>query len=229
MSSSDIIQVILVGGELLQSRQIKHYLETNDFFILRHARSIAEALPLVQNQPPDVVLLDTSISDDQTPFIAFMEHVLNIPVIALVSIDQTDLIVKTIQSGVYNWLLKSNLSARGLKTEIQSALQRKARQIRTAKLSDEQKRINHDLAQMTRAAWAKIQSQLGNLVETVDGLKIEQKEKDRLTREITLIMELSTVLLRQMAEELSPVETPAERQKAVASLVRAFSGENNVA
>ena len=223
---SDIIQVLLVGGELLQARQVKHFLEANDFFVMRHAITLTDALNQVQQLQPEVILLDTSLPEDQTAFITFMEHALNIPIVALVRVDETNLIIRTIQSGIYNWILKSNLSARGIKTEIQAAMQRKARQIRSAKLSDEQRRINQDLSQMTRAAWTKIQAQLGNLIEPIEALTAPQKEKDRLTREITLVMELAAGLLRQMAEELNPTETPVERQKAVKNLMRAFAGES---
>lgn len=139
------IRVLVVDDHLIYTRGLIHCLSLeSDIECIGAANSGQQALELVANLQPDVVVLDVFLPGLDGPTLAYMlrERYPHVAMIALSGFGPDDLVLKMVRAGVDGYLLKScdrteivhaiRVVARGesyLTPTITSALMRQVRQL----------------------------------------------------------------------------------------------------
>jgi DNA-binding NarL/FixJ family response regulator len=86
---------------------------------------LSEALDSLRSQTFDALLVDLSVPDLESPdaLSRLAEVAGNLPVILLISEDDTDRMVRARSMGIHSWLRKETLTVSRLANEIGSALE----------------------------------------------------------------------------------------------------------
>lgn len=108
MISQHTPRVLVVDDQTLVRQGIRSLLEVGDIEVLAEAADGAEALAAVQQNPPDVVLLDLRMPRyDGLWFLeALGERGLQIPVLVLTTFDDDSLVLEALRNGARGYLLK---------------------------------------------------------------------------------------------------------------------------
>ena len=108
MSSPQTPRVLVVDDQTLVRQGIRSLLEVGDIEVLGEAADGAEALAAVQQNPPDVVLLDLRMPRyDGLWFLeALGERRIEAPVLVLTTFDDDTLVLDALRKGARGYLLK---------------------------------------------------------------------------------------------------------------------------
>lgn len=104
-----IYNVLIVDDHLVVREGLKLILETNELFsVIGEAENGERALQLVENQKPDVILLDLNmpIMSGLDTIKALNNKGIAIPIIILTTYNEDELMIKGIQLGAKGYLLK---------------------------------------------------------------------------------------------------------------------------
>lgn len=101
-------QVLVVDDQTLVRQGIRSLLEVGDIAVLAEAGDGAEALAALQNEQPDVVLLDLRMPryDGLWLLEAMQDQQIEIPVLVLTTFDDDTLVLDALRKGARGYLLK---------------------------------------------------------------------------------------------------------------------------
>lgn len=113
VSENKMIKVLLVEDEPFWQENISKYLEreTNNIKVVRIVKCKEEALEVVEKEPVDVVLMDINLTRANLDGIEIIEVLSyqRVKIIALTSIEDEDVIIKSFESGAINYINKSSI------------------------------------------------------------------------------------------------------------------------
>ncbi len=101
--------------------------DTRSFhFDLRGAKRLEEALAIIGESPPDIVLLDLGLPDSCGigTLERMLDHVPNVPIVVLTGTSNGELGVLAVSLGAQDYLVKGDVNAAVLERSISYAIQR---------------------------------------------------------------------------------------------------------
>ena len=129
MEIPEFIKLLLVEDNPEDARQVREYLKgtPHKHFEMKWCHRLSEALGYLGQHTVDVILLDLFLPDSQgyQTFEILGSRVPNIPILLLTSVLDESLILKTIQGGAQDYLIKGAVNGDLLIRSIRDALARK--------------------------------------------------------------------------------------------------------
>ena len=132
------INILIVEDDLVDRKVLGRALNESALSIstIRFAGSLAEALRCLEDQPPDIVLLDLGLPDSYglESVSRLTEWMNDIPIVVLSGFEDEQTAVSAVQQGVQDYLTKDAINSSVLARVICYAIERKEheRQLRTA-------------------------------------------------------------------------------------------------
>lgn len=125
MSDKSILLIEDNSDDRFLLKKLLSFGSLRDWKILEAVR-IAEALDLIQQQTPDIILLDLSLPDSygEESFFKVKRNAGNIPIIILTGLSDVKLSRKLIQEGAQDYLVKGEYNPRLLEKSIQYSIER---------------------------------------------------------------------------------------------------------
>ncbi|MCB9149894.1 MAG: response regulator [Caldilineaceae bacterium] len=116
--------ILLIDDDAIDREQVRRLLDQN--FVLAEATNGHEGLAAIQQQAPDLVLLDYRLPDVDSFELLEQLVAAEAPVIVLTGEEHPDVIVAAMQRGAHDYLFKGQLSRVSLERAIHNALEKAA-------------------------------------------------------------------------------------------------------
>lgn len=142
MKTDSACRVLVVEDDPGDAHLVRQMLRKGESFDLEGAGSLAEARLQLRQSMFDVILLDMSLPDSSglDTLTAMQEMAGGLPIIVLTGHDNTELALKTLESGAQDYLVKGSFESDGLVRAIRYAISR-ARLERRLEASEERDRL----------------------------------------------------------------------------------------
>lgn len=129
MGSSATLTILLIEDNLGDYRLVREMLDesTGGRFILLHATQVSAAIPLLESEPIDVILLDLTLPDGSGLDTLIKVHALapEVPIVVLSHAEDESMAVKAVRMGAQDFLVKSHISGLMLARSLRYALERR--------------------------------------------------------------------------------------------------------
>jgi len=111
--------------ELLIKKMLSKRKKTN--YILRSVNCLKDGIALVQNEQPDIILLDLYLPDSQgiKTFDTLHAQILDVPIIVCTALEDENTALLGVNNGAQDYLLKGNITPALLSRSIKYAIERK--------------------------------------------------------------------------------------------------------
>jgi signal transduction histidine kinase len=166
----NIIKALLVEDNPGDARLIKEMLAESkrSTFILAWVDRLSKGIDFIKNNTVDIVLLDLTLPDSsgQETFEKLVRHVPQMPVIILTGIDDEQLAISLLRSGLQDYIVKDTVNTDMLARSIRYAIERKRLEdalrvahdememrviLRTRELSETNKLLRDEIRQREKA------------------------------------------------------------------------------
>lgn len=147
--------VLLIGDNLAESPYIQELLEDESASWLKFTccSSISSALHLLNNNAPDIVLLDLTVPDSigLNGLAKLHNQLSSLPILVLTGVDDQEIATKALKMGAHDCLIKTNINARALLRIIEYSILRKQSEVYATRLMLMEQReqfmatLTHDL------------------------------------------------------------------------------------
>ena len=125
----NLIKALLVEDNPGDARLIKEMLAESkrSTFNLTWVDRLAKGIDYLKNNPVDIVLLDLSLPDSSGPetFERLVRHVPQMPIIILTGLDDEQLAISLLRSGLQDYIVKDSVNTDMLARSIRYAIERK--------------------------------------------------------------------------------------------------------
>lgn len=119
-------RILLVEDNLADISIFEDYLEGHLDFVLKSTQSLEEARTLVQSFSPDVVIVDLMLplAQNETTIEMATQYFANEPILILTGSNDLQLVMKSLQKGVQDYLVKGEVRGDSLARSIRCAIER---------------------------------------------------------------------------------------------------------
>jgi len=126
---SDLIKVLIVEDNYPDFRLISEYLKESvvSSFVIMHACNISEALKIIEEKKPDIVLLDLGLPDSRglATLTVVVDADTQLPVVVVTGLDDEKLGIEALQKGAQDYLVKGRIQSDLLIRSMRYAIERK--------------------------------------------------------------------------------------------------------
>jgi diguanylate cyclase (GGDEF)-like protein len=142
---TSVLRVLLVEDDQVDALLIRRTLAAarEEGFAIQHVQTLAQAFRILDSTRVDIVLVDLSLPDSEG--LATIERLLErageTPIVALTSVDDGDLALKTVQLGAQDYVVKSATTTAGI---VRTCRHARARHRRVVALDQARKRAYYD-------------------------------------------------------------------------------------
>ena len=122
--------ILLIEDDLDYERLVREILGNSQSFDVRSAPTLSVGLDLIDQYPPEVILVDLNLSDSSghETFLRVRERACGIPIIVLTSMDDDQVALRAVEDGAQDYLVKSLLQPKLLARSMNMALCRQKRE-----------------------------------------------------------------------------------------------------
>ncbi len=230
----NIIKALLVEDNPGDARLIREMLAESkrSTFDLAWVDRLSKGIDYIKNNQVDVVLLDLSLPDSRGPetFEKLVRHVPNMPVIILTGLDDEQLAISLLRSGLQDYIVKDTINSDMLARSIRYAIERKRLEDevriahnememrviqRTMELSEANKSLREEIVQRERAE-AELKESKAQAELYVDLMAHDINNMNHIASGF-LELALETMALDQESEEL--IKKPLDHLMASSRLI----------
>jgi light-regulated signal transduction histidine kinase (bacteriophytochrome) len=212
--------VLIIEDNLADARLIREMLSGGAMPDVRvnHATSLAAALTILEQQPPDAVLLDLGLPDSRgmDTFIAARSKAPNVPIVVLTGFSDEAIGSRTVEQGAQDYLVKGQVDAQGLARAIEYAVRRHGQREELELVASELERRNSELSAFTYS----VSHDLKEPLRTIEAFSqfvmedyaaaLDDQGRDYLTR-----MAAAAARLKQMIDDLLLLTRAGQRPETV--------------
>jgi len=139
MNNHDPLVILLIEDNPGDTRLVKEMLDdgATDAFELLHADQISTAIPLLELESVDIILLDLGLPDGNGLDTLIKVHALapEVPIVVLSQTEDESLAVKAVRIGAQDFLVKAHITSQQLTRSVRYAMERRQLQEHLHKLA----------------------------------------------------------------------------------------------
>ena len=226
-SNKEQLDVLVVDDDEVDRETVCRYM--NGVYTCLEAATVQDAREAIESSPPDCVLLDYHLPDgDALALLPDLKRA-NIPVVVLTGEENPELVVRTLQGGAQDYLVKGNLSKASLEKAITGAIEkvalRRELEENQREIADHRKALEQKNLQLRKLASAltlaeqrerhriaqvlhdQVQQELFGVQLGVRGVQREARSQEILVSKLKNVYKQVghvVVTLRQLTVDLSP-------------------------
>jgi signal transduction histidine kinase len=231
-----VLRVLMIEDDKYYFEFVKQLLvrRTNPKFELKRAASLQEAISHLQEEIPDVILLDLNLPDGNglSSLAKVRESSANCPIVVLTSSDDNTLGLAAITSGAHDYLVKQNVGNDSLVRCIRYAIERRRSEeqtLRLAVIEDFIATLAHDMRVPLLGADKVLDALLSG---TVGSLSEHQEQMIKVLKEsnanqLELVHRLLEIYKYESGSQisLSAIDLPVLIEKSMARALLNYSGQ----